>query len=523
VNLAALMLVRADGRTHEIATRMALGGGRRVVVRQLMVEAAVIAGAGCVAGLLIGYFSLHGLQTLGGDRYEEWGRAAIDGRVIALAVALSMLASLAFGLAPAIRASRLNMSQAFGGSRSVAGRPSKWPRRVLVISEVAIGVVLLVATGLLVRTLVNVRSLDPGFDRSNLVTASVSLRDARYSSAVSINQLFDQTLQRMAAIPGVEAAAVSLEVPYERLLNLGFRYADAASTDSSMTNLTYVTPAFVKTMGIELKSGRDFTDADRAGAPAVALVNEAFQRMYSKDQPAIGRRILVAGNREIIGVVGDVKVRPSLGGPGFETGPLVSQPLILIPASQTSDAFFRLVHTWFTPVWSVRARDTGAASVAVTRAIGETDPLLPISSVRSIEAVMADALTEQELMMTLVGILAGAALLLAAIGVHGVIAHSVAERRREFGIRIALGATGADAVRSVALGGIALVGVGGIVGGLLSVPATSLVRSFLWRVEAGDPWTYATVAVTLLIVATIASVLPALRLLRLNPSEALRN
>lgn len=524
VNLSALMLARADGRTHEIATRMALGGGRRLVVRQLMVEAMLIAGAGGLLGLLVGYFGLQGLQALGGERYEQWGRAAIDARVIVLAFGLSALTSLAFGLAPAIGASRLDVSQALAGSRGVAGKASRWPRRVLVVSEVAIGVVLLVATGLLVRTFINVRSIDPGFDRANLATASVSLRDARYSTAASINQLFDRSLERLSTTPGIESAAISLEVPYERMLNLGFRFADDASTDSRMTNLSYVTPGFLKTLGIPLKSGRDLTDQDRAGAPAVALVNETFQRIHSKEQPAIGRRIRVGGaEREIVGIVGDVKVRPSLGGPGFESGPLVSQPLILISSAQTTDAYFRLVHTWFTPVWSARSRDGAAASLAVTRAIAETDPLLPISSVRSMDGVMSEALTEQRLLMTLVGVLAGAAILLAAIGVHGVIAHSVAERRREFGIRIALGATGADAMRSVSFGGIALAGVGGIIGGLLSIPASSLVRSFLWRVETSDPWTYLGVAVALLVVATVASVLPALRLLRLNPSETLRN
>ncbi len=523
VNLASLMLARADGRTHEIATRMALGGGRRVVVRQLMVEAIIIAGAGGLAGLLIGYLGLQGLQTLGGERYEQWGKAAIDARVIALAAGLTVLTSLAFGLAPAIRASRLNVSQALSGSRGVAGRASRWPRRLLVIAEVALGVVLLVATGLLVRTFVNVRTLDPGFDRANLATASVSLRDARYNNAASINDLFDRSLQRLAATPGVEAVSISLEVPYERLLNLGFRYTDDASGDSRMTNLTYVSAAFLKTMGIPVRRGRDFTEQDRVGAPMVALVNEAFEHMYSKDRPIVGRRIRVAGDREIVGVVGDVKVRPSLGGPGFQTGPLVSQPLILIPAAQTPDSFFRLIHTWFTPVWTARSRDTAAASVAITRAIGETDPLLPISAVRTMEGVMSEAMAEQRLLMTLVGVLAGAAILLAAIGVHGVIAQTVAERRREFGIRIALGATGADAVRSVSLGGITLAAIGAIAGGLLSIPATSLVKSFLWRVETSDPWTYVLVAIALLVVATVASILPAWRLLRLNPSETLRN
>jgi predicted permease len=289
VNLAALMLVRADGRTHEIATRMALGGGRRVVVRQLMVEAGVIAGVGGVAGLLIGYLGLHGLQALGGEAVrrmgscgDRWARGRARHRALGAGE-------------PGFWSGAGHPCQPV---ECVAGAGRRARRRGpgltvaathLVISEVAIGVVLLVATGLLVRTFVNVRALDPGFDRSNLVTASVSLRDARYNNAASINQLFDQSLRRLAATPGVESVAISLEVPYERLLNLGFRYTDAVSTDTSMTNLTYVTPAFIKTMGIDVKSGRDFTDADRAGAPAVALVNEAFQRMYSKDQPAVGR------------------------------------------------------------------------------------------------------------------------------------------------------------------------------------------------------------------------------------------
>ncbi len=525
VNLAALMLARGDGRTHEIATRMALGGGRSVVVRQLMVEALIIAGTGGLAGLFVAYAGLEGLKSLGGDRFEEWSRAAIDARVIAIAFGISALTSVAFGLAPALRASRLNVSRALAGARGVAGKSSAWPRRILVVSEVALGAVLLVATGLLVRTFVNVRSIDPGFNPSGLVTASVSLRDARYNDAASVNRLFDQTLQRLAATPGVESAAVSLEVPYERLLNIGWRYADEPAADSRMTNMSYATPGFLKTLGMSLQAGRDFSDEDRAGSPAVAIVTEAFQRAYAGDRPLLGRRIRVGGNadREIVGVVRDVKMRASFSGQGIESGPLVSMPFVLVPATQVSDAYLRLVHTWFAPVWTVRTRDTGAASKVLARAISETDPMLPISSVRSMEGVMSEAMTEQRLLMTLVGALAGAAILLAAIGVHGVIAHTVAERRREFGIRMALGATGAAAVRSVSLGGITLAAIGAMTGGLLSIPATSLVRSFLWRVDVSDPWTYAGVALALFAVATVASVLPALRLLRLNPAETLRN
>ena len=230
-------------------------------------------------------------------------------------------------------------------------------------------------------------------------------------------------------------------------------------------------------------------------------------------------------DREIVGIVGDVRVRPSFGGQGIESGPLVALPLVLIPASQTTDASFRLVHTWFTPVWSVRSRDMRLAAAALQRAIsGRPTRCCRFLPVRGMDVVMSAAMAEQRLLMTLVGILAGASILWRpVIGVHGVIAHTVAERRREFGIRIALGATAGHAVRSVSLSGVTLAAIGAVTGGLLSIPATSLVRSFLWRVEVHDAWTYAGVAIALLVVATIASVLPALRSLRLNPAETLRN
>lgn len=525
VNLAALMLARGASRSKEIATRMALGGGRAAVVRQLMVEALVLAIAGGAAGVLLAHFGLDGLKALGGPRFEQWTRASIDGRVLAIAFGLSALTSLVFGLAPAIQASRLNVSRALtqGGSRTIAGRASTWPRRALVVVEVALGVVLLVATGLLMRTFLNLRALDPGFEASGLITATVSLQDARYQNAASINRLFDESLRRRETTPGVEAAAVSLRLPYERLLNSGFRFMDDAAAPAMTTNVTYATPGFLTTLKLPLRRGRDISRNDSSGAPPIVLVNETFERVYSKERPALGRRIRVGGvEREIVGITGDVQARPSFTAPGIGGGPLVSLPLVVIPAAQTADGYFRTAHTWFAPVWTVRARDQQAAT-AIARAIGDVDPQLPLSSVRPMERVIADSMTEQRLLMTLVAALAAAALLLAAIGVHGVIAHSVAERRREFGIRIALGATSADAVRRVSMTGILLATAGAVAGLLLSIPATSLVRAFLWRVEASDPWTYAGVAGVLLVVSIVASLLPALKLLRLNPAETLRN
>ncbi len=526
VNLAALMLARGATRAKEIATRMALGGGRAAVVRQLMVEALVLAIAGGVAGVLLAHFGLDALKALGGSRFEQWGRASIDGRVLAIALGLSALTSLMFGLAPAVQASRLNVSRALseGGSRSIAGRTATWPRRALVVVEVALGVVLLVATGLLMRTFLNLRALDPGFEAAGLVTASVSLQDARYQNAAAINRLFDESLRRLEATPGVESAAVSLRLPYERLLNSGFRFMDDAAAPAMTTNVTYVTPGFLTTLKLPLRQGRDVSPGDSPGAMPVVLVNETFERVYSKERPALGRRIRVGGvEREIVGITGDVQARPSFSAPGIAGGPLVSLPLVMIPAAQTADGYFRTAHTWFSPVWTIRARDQHTATAALAGAIRDVDPQLPLSSVRPMDRVIAESMTEQRLLMTLVAALAGAALLLAAIGVHGIIAHSVAERRREFGIRIALGATSADAVRAVSMTGILLTAAGAIAGLLLSIPATSLVRAFLWRVEASDPWTYAGVAGLLLVVAVVSSLLPALKLLRLNPAETLRS
>jgi predicted permease len=524
VNLAALLLARGGGRTKEIATRMALGSGRSGVIRQLMVEAIVLAVVGGGLGVLVGYLGLEGLKSLGSEMYDEWDRVTLDGRVLVLTFGLSLVTSLLFGLIPAVQASRLDVNAALteSGSRGVAGGSRHWPRRLLVVTEVALGVALLVTTGLLIRTFVNLRSLTPGFDSSGLVTASVSLQDARYTTAAQINQLFDESLRRLRATPGVETATVSLKLPYERLLNKGFKFVD--ESEAPVTNVTYVSPGFFETLRIPVRRGRGVLETDTATAPPIVVVNESFVRIYSKDREILGRRLRLGNvEREVVGVVGNVQQRPSFLVPELGQGPLVPMPIIFEPAAQTNDAEYRTSHIWFSPVWTVRSRSTADASLALRRAISGADPMLPVSSVQSMKEVMATSTSIWRLMMTLVGVLAAAAVLLAAIGIHGLIAHSVVERRREFGIRMALGASAGQAVRRVALGGIVLSFTGAVIGGLLSVLSVGLVQSFLVGVQPHDPMTYAGVALFLLIVATVASVLPALRILRLDPAETLRN
>lgn len=522
VNLAALLLARGGSRTKEIATRMALGSGRRAVVRQLMVENLVIASAGGALGLAVGWLGLEALQALGGDRFSDWRRVTMDVRVMVATGGLAILTSLLFGLLPAWQASRVNMQGAMsdGGGRGVAGGAKPWLRRGLIVAEVALGVVLLVAAGLLLRTFVNLQSLNPGFRPDGLTTATVSLLDARYPGPREVTRLFDAVLERLKATPGVEAAAVSLGLPYERVLNMGFVFA--ADERQRIASVMYGSTELFTTFGIDVRAGRGFQSGDSADRPMVVVVNESFVRLHSPDHHVIGRRIRLSGDeREIVGVVADVQMRPGFLIDGMVPGPIVTSPTVYMPAAQISQGIVG-THVWFPPVWTVRAASHAVAVQAIERAIAAADPLLPVGTVRRMSDVRAAATTEQRLLMTLVGALALVALLLSAIGLHGLIGHAVHERTREFGIRLALGATAGGAVRSVMAGGMGLAALGGVIGVALAVPSSTLIRSTLYGVADRDPWTYVWAVAFLLLVAGIASFLPARRLLRLDPAVTLR-
>jgi predicted permease len=530
VNLAVLLLVRGGGRTKEIATRMALGGGRRDVLRQLMVENAVLGVAGGALGLLVGYLGLEGLKALGGRTFEQWTHVTLDARMLAFTMGLSVVTCLLFGLVPAIQASRLDVQGALaeGGSRSIAGSSKTWPRRVLVGAEVALGVALLVVTSLLIRAFINLRSIDPGFDPTHVITASVSLQDARYKTAVKMNQLFDETVRRLEATPGIESAAVSLELPYRRLLNEGFRFADDPPDKGRIANVMYITPDFYRTLRVPLVAGRMLSTSDAVTAPPVVVVNQGFMKFASDGHDPIGRRVRLNGvEREIVGIVGDVKVTSSgFFLTGMMKGPLTSGPLIYLPAAQTPDGFLG-VHIWFSPMWTVRTSSPAVAEEALQRAMTTVDPLLPLGRIQRMVDLQAAATSRQRLLMILVGVLGAAAVLLAAVGIHGLIAHSVQQRTREFGIRLALGATPGGTVRGVAVSGVVIAGCGAVVGVGLAILAVRLAESlvssdYLWGVDTRAPSTYLIVAALLVAIAAIASVIPALRILRVDPAETLR-
>ena len=524
VNLAGLLLARASARSREIATRIALGSGRAAVIRQLLVESVVLAAAGWMAGIALGAIALGALKALAADAFEIWQPVSLDARAAAVAAALSFGASVLFGIAPALHATRIDLQAALvdTGGRAGAGRAALWPRRVLIVAQVALGVVLLIGAGLLVRTFSHLRHLDPGFDARGVVTASVSLQDARYRTAARVSQLVDETLSRVSQAPGVEAAGVSLGLPYERLLNLGFRHLDgpqAGSTQGRMTSAAYVAGDFFRALRIPIRSGRTFDARDRADAPGVVVVNGTFARQYFDAASPLGRRIAFAGReREIIGVAGDVQVRPGWG----DNGPIAAMPLAYIPLAQATDGFLRLVHGWFSPTFVVRAAAATDSVVVLRRAVDATDPLLPFARVRSMEQVQDASLAQQRFLMVLLAGLAVAAVLLAAVGIHGLIATTVVERTREMGIRVALGATMGQAMRSLAIPGVLLAIGGTAIGTFASLGFVRLLRHFLWGVSATDPVTFLAVGAILLAVASIASFGPALRILRLDPARALR-
>jgi predicted permease len=525
LNVSGLLLARAASRSREMATRIALGGGRAAILRQLLVESLVLALLGGVAGVAFGALGMKALDLLVRGSLFLPQEIRLDARVAGVTLGLSLFTTLLFGLLPALRASTVDPHVELierAGTGGARGR-QRWPRRLLVVGEVALGVVLLISAGLLIRTLAHLREIPRGFDPANVFTATLSLDDSRYASPSQANRLFVESLERIHQLPGVEAAAVGLSLPYERWLNIGFRRVDGPqpTDESETTDLLYITPEYFQALRIPLLRGRGFTAADRAGSAPVVIVTQSFVRRYLRDQEPLGSHLALNDqHREIVGIVGDVARASGWG----QAGPLATLPAAFIPAAQVPDQFLPIIHTWFSPSWIVRSRAPQSGLAAgIERAIHAVEPQLPIARFRDMDEVSAGTLAEQRFHTTLLTTLAGLALLLSAVGVYGLIASAVAERRRELGIRMALGATVAQAMRTVALPGVLLVAAGVALGSVLAYLTGQTLKEVIWGVTPADPLTFLGVAVLFLFVAAGASFLPALRVARLDPAKTLRS
>ena len=525
VNIAGLLMARGVARAPEIATRIALGGGRWAIVRQLLTESVVLAALGGAAGVLLGYGGLRAFATLLQDAFGVAPtRIGLDARVLAITAISALGTSVAFGFMPALQATGVNLRATLvdAGSASIAGVARSWPRRVLVVAEVSLGVVLLVGAGLLIRSFERLATLRAGFDPALVMTATLSLQDARYQTPEKVNQFFDASLSRMRQIQGVENAAASLTLPYERALNLGARWVGAklGAEAIPIMNQTYVTPGYFQTLRIPIIRGRGFTDADTASAAPVIVVNHAFVARSSPDQDPIGRQIAGGGvSRTIVGIVGDIQQKAGWG----NFGPVAPVPASYIPAAQTNAAYLRMVHTWFSPSWFVRLRAPQPGIAAdMQRAVEPVDPLLPFAKFRTLDDVRSEAVATQRSQTVLLGALAGLALMLAAVGLYGLVANTVAERRRELGIRIALGASSRQAIVSAATPGLVLGAAGVVIGLAIARAAAATMRHLVWGISVNDPLTFALAAGVVLLVAVVATLVPAVRITRLNPIKALR-
>ena len=523
-NTANLLLARASGRGREIAVRAALGANRARIIRQLLTESLLLFAAGGAAGVCLAYWAIPALLSLTPPGYTVYQDVRIDATVLITMLAVSIVTGLLFGLAPALSLSRHDLVEAFkdDGTRSIGSRRSGWLRKVLVVAEVALCMLLLLGAGLLIQTFVRMRAIDPGFDPRGLLTARMSLQGERYGTSADLNRFFEQALEGIRRIPGVQSASVVNGVPIERGLNMNVDVLDGPEHFEGMATLTdwrYAGLDYFKTMGIRLVSGRGFVESDRAGAPPVAVVNEAFARHFFKNTNPIGHHVGMWKTDESIEVVGVAK---DLREGGDLTGPPV--PIMYVPVTQANMKWIRASHTYFPMSWVVRSSNTGAETVRQIReAVRAIDSKQPFSSFVTMEDIKATSMVDQTFQMTLLTGLAAIGLVLAFAGVYGLIAYTVAERTRELGIRIALGATRGRILRGVLREGAVLATTGVVIGVVCGVVCTRALQHYVYGVSTLDPVTFASVGVLLIGVAAVASLVPAIRAVRLNPTAALRD
>ena len=516
-NLAGLTLVRMLRRAPEVATRLALGASRWQIQKQFWIENLLLALVGGVVSIGMGLAALRGLLLLLPEHFLPVAHVPLDARVMAFTLAVSLLTSVLFGMLPALTARSVDLRSSMA-SRAVASGSSVVLRQGLIAGEVALTVVLLAASGLLIRTLVHLETLPPGFNPNGVIVAKASLDDVRFHDPAAFRKLLDEGTAAMGKIPGVQNAAVGLSLPYERTLNSGVTLSDGKEAgQQDGTDVVYVTPGYFGTLQMPLLAGRIFTDADGPNAQHVAVVNQAFTRKFYGGTNPVGRYI--DKDTLIVGEVADVSVSSGL----YEGAPLMSEQGMYIPAAQLKAQELSLVHVWFQPDWIVRtAGPVEGLTDQMQRAIASVDPNLPFSGFYSMRDLLAKTLATQRVEVALLGALAALALLLSAVGIFALVANIVAQRTREIGIRMALGSTVSQAMVQIGRSGAGASVLGLFLGLALCAGALRVMRSVLYGVGIYDAPTLATVVLTLVLVTLLATTLPTLRIAKIDPANTLR-
>jgi putative ABC transport system permease protein len=518
VNVANLTLARSAARVKEISIRSALGAGRARIIRQLLTESLLLALVGGLLGALWSSWGVKLLLKMAPDSIPRLSQIGIDGRALAWTALVSLLTGVLFGLAPAWQSSRLSLNETLKeGGRSGADSPGKrrW-RDLLVVSELALAVMLLIGAGLLVKSFWRLQRVDPGVDTDRVLTMQLALRGERYADPQQVDAFYPRLLERIQALPGVRAAAASNSLPPDSTeFSDDFTVEGRPAVPKQPPPIAYVirvSPDYFRAFGIPLRNGRYFSVADSSNAPLVAVINETMARQFFPNEDPVGKRINTGDEREptlwqIVGVVGDVKYN----GLADEAQPAMYEPLI----QATSYNVFLSVKT--------ETADPLSLAAAVRNEIRSLDRELPVTRVRTMEQRIATTVAQPRFGATLVALFAALALILASIGVYGVISYSVTQRTQEIGVRVALGARSRDVLSLVLKQGMTLTATGMGAGLIGSFALTRLMKTLLFDVSATDPLTFILISLLLTAVALLACLVPARRATKVDPMIALRS
>ena len=512
-NVANLLLARSTARQKEMAIRSALGASRWRVVRQLLTESVLLALVGGVVGLLLAYWGMESLLALAPEDLPRIKDVALDGRVLGFTLVVTLMTGVIFGLAPALQASSPNLNETLkeAGRGTTSGRHRV--RNSLVILEVALALMLLICSGLMIRSFILLQRVNPGFNPNNALALNIGLPGRKYPNSENHLSFFTQLLERTSALPGVIAVGGSQSLPIQDDFLVGFNIQGRPPVppgEGKSTNYYAVTPDYFKAMGIPLLRGRLFTDRDNNKAPSVAIINETMVNQYFPDEDPIGKSIHVTQGpekfREIVGIVGDVKqyglARPS--------------PL------QTYEPYLQMPFSNMTLV--VRTENSPESfSGAIRSEVLAIDKEQPISRIRTLDQIISGSVQQQRFLMLLLGVFAAVALILAAVGLYGVMNYAVTQRTHEIGIRMALGASGGNVLRLIVGHGMMLALIGVAIGLAGAFAVTRLMATLLFSISTTDPLTFAGISVLLTGVALVACLAPARRAIKVDPMLALRH
>jgi predicted permease len=515
-NVANLLLARASAREREMAVRTAVGAGRWRIVRQLLTESVLLAAISSFVGILLAQGAMVALAKFGPEQLPRLQAVRLDGHVLLFTLGLTLLTGVLFGLAPAWQAGRANINGLLkdGGRAGVGGRQLRL-RDVLVTAEVALALMLLVGTGLLVRSFWQLQQTSPGFNPERVLTAMVSLPYTGYASQAERGVFLQKLLAEAAALPGVESVGLTSDLPwtgYDENNSFTIEGKTFPPNEGAGGRYHFVSPDYFRTVEVPLLAGRFFNASDRLGQPQVLLVNRALAARYWPDESAVGKRITFSDSpkesdwRTIVGVVGDVKDRPESE---------AAVPAFYISLTQSPQRQVTL---------AVRTRAEPAGMVAALReTVQKIGPNVPLADIRTLNTLAEGAVAGRRFTFGLVGCFAATALLLAAIGIYGVLSYLVAQRTREIGVRMALGAQARDVIRLTVRQGMRPTLAGVAIGLVGAFALSRLMAGFLFGVSATDPGTFAASAFLLILVALLPCWLPARRASRVDPMVALRS